>query len=84
MIMQNLLPSSESDRDRYLPEQLRRRFSNRQRLIQAFERSLNLSPPVPVLMFHGIGGIGKTAGQALTLEKAIALATSQTSEVSEA
>ena len=82
--MQNLLPSSESDRDRYSAEELHRRFSDRHQLIQVFVRLLNQSPPVPVLMFHGIGGIGKTAGQASTLEKAIALATSQASEVSEA
>ena len=58
--MQNSLPFPESDRDRYVPKELRRRFSNRQQLIQVFARSLNQSPPVPVLMFHGVGGIGKT------------------------
>lgn len=48
-----------SDRDHLQFDDLRRRFTDRQQYLEIFENSLKLTPP-PVLMFYGIGGVGKT------------------------
>ena len=58
--MQNYSPFSKLDRDRFGPDELRRLFSDREQPIQLFARLLKKSPPAPILMFHGVGGIGKT------------------------
>jgi predicted GH43/DUF377 family glycosyl hydrolase len=49
-----------TDRDRNEPEELRRRFTDRTPYTTRFREKLVQEPPVPVLMFYGVGGVGKT------------------------
>ncbi len=46
--------------DRFDRDELRQRFTDRAFLLEAFERNLSKPPPVPVLVFFGLGGSGKT------------------------
>lgn len=47
-------------KDRFSLEQLRQLFIDRKREIDAFEQKLRQPPPIPVLTFFGVGGVGKT------------------------
>lgn len=57
--MQKQNPAISKDRDHLQMDDLRKRFTDRKQYLELFKNSLNLTPP-PVLMFHGIGGVGKT------------------------
>jgi predicted GH43/DUF377 family glycosyl hydrolase len=53
----SILPT---DRDYWDREEVRNQFTDRESLIHIFKEKLVQSPPVPVLMFFGVGGAGKT------------------------
>jgi len=48
------------DRDDYNSGELRHRFTNQELLKNLVQEKLRQPAPAPVLMFHGIGGVGKT------------------------
>src|SRR3954463_66291 len=53
-------PSYDFDRDIIRGGELLRRFTNRRDYIEIFHKKLKQPPPVPVLVFYGVGGSGKT------------------------
>ncbi len=58
--MDKFSPTTKPDSDSCIPEELQMRFQDRDAFIRIFRNIIQQSPPYPVLMFHGVGGIGKT------------------------
>jgi tetratricopeptide (TPR) repeat protein len=54
-------PEHSSERDLLISlDDLKRLFTNRKDMLDVFEEKLKQTPPIPVLMFYGVGGSGKT------------------------